>query len=100
MAQNTLPHPPDALLVPAGECEAGLMTHGATLGITQITGTDHFPWFKKKQGETAFTLVTDTAATELLADGQASATTVEFCLTAVNPAGESVPSATISVAVK
>ena len=100
MAQNPLPQPPDALLVPAGKCKAGLMTHGATLGITQITGTEHFPWFKKKPGKTAFTFVTDTAGTELLADGQASGTTVEFYLTAVKPAVESVPSATISVAVE
>ena len=53
----------------------------------------------EKPGQTAFVNVADTADGELLLTGQTSGETVQLYVTAVNPAGESVPSVTISVTV-
>lgn len=93
---------PGAAVTPSAP--TGLQRPPAMAGQVHLTwdtppGTDHFRCFEKKPGETNFTLVTDTAEAELLLDGQASGTAVQFYATAVNPAGESVLSATLSVAV-
>ena len=63
------------------------------------SGTDHFRWFVEGLGQTGWTFATDTADAEVLLTGQTSGQTVQLRVTAVNPAGESVPSAAISVAV-
>ena len=63
------------------------------------SGTDHFRWFVEGPGQTGWTFATDTADAEVLLTGQTSGQTVQLRVTAVNPAGESVPSAAISVAV-
>ena len=63
------------------------------------SGTDHFRWFVEGPGQTGWTFATDTADAEVLLTGLTSGQTVQLRVTAVNPAGESVPSAAISVAV-
>ena len=53
----------------------------------------------KQPGQTVLTNVSDAAEGELLLTDQPGGETVEICAVAVNPADESVPGATISVAV-
>ena len=82
----------------------GLENHPALPGQVHLTcdvppGTDHLRWWLEKPGQTEFVNVADTADGELLLTGQTSGETVKLQATAVNTAGESVPSAPISVTV-
>ena len=81
-----------------------LASHPALAGQIHLTcqrpaGTDHLRWFEQKPGQTGFTFLEDTADGELFLTGQTSGQTVQIHATAVNTAGESVPSTAIGVAV-
>ena len=80
----------------------GLQSHPALPGQVHLTcdvppGTDHLRWSKQTDVPGKFVAFTDTADGELLLTGQPSGTTEVIHVQAVNPAGESVPSAPIPV---
>lgn len=81
-----------------------LQSHPALAGQIFLTcatptGTDHFRWFVKGPADPDFKFREDTADAEWLATGLPGGQTMQVRVTAVNVAGESLPSQAVSVAV-
>ena len=64
-----------------------------------VPGADHYRWFLLMPGGTKPVFQQDTADPELLLETLTSGQTVQLTATAVNPAGESVPSQPLAVTV-